>query len=113
MQPNRYALPEIAGVSPDSRGNCIINLAPSGAEEFSPGRKPWVGIAPPEGAPEGAKEASAVQTLTPLPGLWVYCGGPGPQGLRPGLNSYGPPGLNILGVCYSDLAHPVAGAFCT
>ena len=43
-----------------------------------------------------------MQTLTPLPGLWVYCGGPESQGLRPGLNSCGPPGLNTLGPRYGD-----------
>jgi len=43
---------------------------------FTPS-KPWVGLAPRESAPEGAKEAWTRQNLTPLSGLRVYCGGPG------------------------------------
>lgn len=69
-------------------------LASAGAAGFSPGRKPWVGFASRESAPEGAKEAWTLKGLTPLSGLRVYCGGPRSQGLRPGLDSRGPPGLN-------------------
>ena len=52
----------------------LAPAAPSGAAEFSPGREPWVGIAPSQRAPEGAKEGATTHTLTPHRGYELIAG---------------------------------------
>jgi hypothetical protein len=80
--------------------------APEGAAEFSPGCKPWVGVAPSQRAPERAKEGATARTLTPLRGYGLIAGSVS-QGSRPGLTSCGPPGLKPMRCSGADLRHEV------
>ena len=90
-------------LSPD-----LAPSAPSGAAEFSPGRKPWVGVAPSPRAPEGAKEGATAHPLTPLRGYGLIAGSVS-QGSRPGLSSCGPPGLKPMWCSCVDLRHEALG----